>query len=135
MGLAKNPIENLVEKRLTTAYIRAETTEVVLMRSELEKTAAGGLRRLAPTPLEAQRVRLVPFKRRLTKITRDTPEGDVINLPYVLMGEPDMDIQVGDSFEYEDAHYAVESLEPNRAFRTLANITYFGKQVDDAWSG
>lgn len=135
MALASNRIENLVEKRQTTAYIRAEPVLLVLKRPSLVKTGAGGLRQGTPTPLPPQKVRLIPFKRRLTKLTRDTPEGDIINLPYVLMGFWDMNIKVGDEFEYEDGQYKVESIEPNRAFRTLANITYAGKQVDDDWSG
>lgn len=135
MAVAKNPVETIIQRRLIKAHIRAESVQLVLMRPTFVKTDSGGLKKGEPTPIAAQTMRLIPFKRRLTVITRDTPDGNIINLAYVLLGEHDADVEVGDFFQWDGGWYDVQSIEPNRAFRTAANITYRGKRVDDAWSG
>ena len=133
--VAHNPTETRMQRKLILAHIRAEPAEVILMRPSMVKTPAGGLKKGPVTPQPKLVCRLIPFKKRLTKITRDTPDGNIINLEYVLVAEWNADIRPADYFEHEGAWYDVVSLEPNRAFRTAANITYRGAQVDDTWSG
>jgi hypothetical protein len=133
MALASNPIEILVQRRLTSAYLKAEPIDVVFQRPTMINTPAGGMAQGTPTPIPAQRIRLIPFKRRLVELTRDTPDGNIIKEGYVVMGEPDLDIQAADEFTYNGGHYEVVSIEPNRSYRTIANATYRGEQVDGAW--
>ncbi len=73
-----------------------------------------------------QSLRRIPFKRRLTDITRNTPDGDIHSLQYVLFGAHDANVQKGDFFEYEGKRYEVDSLEPNTSYRQTWNITYRG---------
>lgn len=138
MPRASNPIENLVQRRLLRAFLDAERVEVVILRPTLTKTAGGGLRKDTPVKIPIQVFRLVPFKKRLTAMTRDTPDGNIINLPYVLLGYPDADVRAGDYFEVGDGvsiapgMYDVISIEPNRSYRTAVNVTFRGKN-DSTW--
>lgn len=126
MAVSRNPVETRMQRKLLKEYIAAEPVEVELQRPIIEKTAAGGLKTTGFTRLPSQTARLVPFKRRLTAITRDTPDGNIIHLEYVLIGHYDMDVQPGDYFEAEGDRFDVISIEPNRAYRTACNITYRG---------
>lgn len=126
MAVAANRTETRMQRRLLRKYIDAEPVDVELLRPVLVETTAGGLRKDPPVRLPPQRVRLVPFKRRLVRITRDTPDGDIINLEYVLIGPHDLDVKVGDHFHADGGKYDVISIEPNRSFRTAVNITYRG---------
>lgn len=97
------------------------------------KTGAGGMKKGPAVPQKELTCRLVPFKRRLVQITSNTPDGDIINLAYVLVAEWNADVKPGDYFKYNRGWYDVFSIEPNTSFRVAANITYRGAQVDDAW--
>jgi len=130
--VARNRQETRVQRRLLRKFVDAEPADIVLFRPTMTGTVAGGLVKGTPTPLAAQHFRLVPFKKRLTQITRDTPDGNIINLAYVLIGEWDADVKPGDYFEWENGVYDVLSIEPNRSYRTAANITYRG-QSDEVW--
>lgn len=125
--------ETRMRRGLVKAFIKADASELVLIRAEMVKTPAGGLKRGVGIPQPAQTCRLVPFKNRYTALTRDTPDGNIINLAYLLIGEWNADFQVGDIFQYNEAWYDVKSIEPHRLDRTGANITYHGQQVDDDW--
>lgn len=130
MASARNRTEVRVQRRLTKELIKAETAEISLVRPTLTKTAGGGLKKDFDTNLPVQRFRLVPFKKRLTQMTRDTPDGNIINLAYVLIGEHDADVKPGDYFEWEGGMYDVISIEPNVSYRVAANITYRGKKAE-----
>lgn len=131
---ARNQTETRIHRKLTREFINAEPQRIKILRPNLVQTPAGGLTKSDPHPLEEQTFRLVPFKKRLTKMTRDTPDGNIINLEYVLIGEYDADVKPGDYFEFETGMYDVISIEPNRAYRTAANVTYRGKN-DETWAG
>lgn len=131
--VASNPTETRMRRRLVKAFIRAEPAEIVLVRSSMNKTPAGGLKKGVGVSRPAQTCRLVPFKNRYTALTRDTPDGNIINLAYLLIAEWNADIKAGDIFKHDGAWYDVKSIEPSRSDRTGANITYHGEQVDDTW--
>lgn len=129
MPVAYNRIETKVQRRLTRAYIKAEPALITLKRPQYEDTLAGGKRRTGLfTTLDPQLCRLVPFKRRIVLMSRDTFNGDVTNLPYVLVGYWDMDVAEGDRFVFEGATWKVGKTEPNRAYRTTSTCTYEGPE-------
>ena len=130
--VASNPTETRMHRRLLAAFLDADPVAIELQRPNLVHTAGGGLVKGESVTLPAQQFRLVPFKKRLTQQTRDTPDGNIINLPYVLLGEHDADVQPGDYFEYENQMYDVISIEPNTAYRVAANVTYRGDS-DKVW--
>jgi hypothetical protein len=125
--VARNATETRVQRRLTKKYNDAEPASISLIRPTIVITAAGGKKKDTKIPLPAQQFRLVPFKKRLTAITRDTPDGNIVNLAYVLIGEHDADVKPGDYFEWDGGMYDVISIEPNRSYRTAANVTYRGQ--------
>lgn len=131
--MAANPTEVRIQRRLILAHIKAKPVELILFRPVIEKTPAGGLKKGAGTPQPKILGRLIPFKNKLTAFTRDTPDGNIINLAYVLVSSWDADIKPGDYFQHEMAWYDVLSIEPDRSYRTAANITYRGEQIDDTW--
>lgn len=128
--VAKNRQETRIQRRLLRKFVDAEQASIVLFRPNLVPTAGGGLLKGEPTPLAPQLFRLVPFKKRLTQFTRDTPDGNIINLAYVLIGEHDADVKPADYFEWDDGIYDVISIEPSRSYRTAANVTYRGLKTE-----
>jgi hypothetical protein len=119
-------VETLVQRRQTTAYLNAEPRDVVLLRSDLQDDGAGGKIESQPVPLAPQVFRLVPFKRRLTHTQSTITEGTVTVSSYALVGRWDADVQKGDEFVLDGGRYRVESVEPGRDYRTLADVTYRG---------
>lgn len=133
MAIAVNRTETRMQRRLLKAFLDAEPADIELQRPTFVKTPAGGLKATVPAKtLSKQRFRLVPFKKRMTKITRDTPDGNIINLEYVLIGHHDADVKPGDYFEWNNQMYDVVSLEPRDDYRIAANISYRGKN-NNTW--
>jgi hypothetical protein len=128
---ASNRTETRIQRRLLRKFVDAEPARIALSRPTISSTPGGGLKKTFDTTLAPQDFRLVPFKKRLTSLTRDTPDGNIINLAYVLIGEHDADVKPGDYFEWGDGMYDVVSIEPNRSYRTAANITYRGLKSED----
>lgn len=125
-------VEERIQRNLLKEFIASEPSQVVFNRPVIIETDAGGKKQGPPTILPAQTVRLVPFVRRLSKMTRDTPDGNIINLQYVVVGRHDLDVKMADFFVHEDGIYDVVSIEPNRRFRTAVNVTYRGPN-NDTW--
>lgn len=120
--------EVLAHRRVLRQFLHAEPLRIIIQRPTITTTAAGGKVKSNPQDLAPQTFRLIPFKKRLTTMTRDTPDGNIVNLPYVLLGEHDADVQPGDSFEHNGGIYDVVSIEPNTSYRVAANVTYRGKK-------
>jgi hypothetical protein len=102
--------ETRMQRKLLREFVAAEPVQIAIFRPVMTKTLAGGLKKDTPIPLPPQTFRLVPFKKRLTRITRDTPDGNIINLEYVLIGEYDADVRPGDFFTYDNGMYDVISI-------------------------
>lgn len=129
--VAQSRTETRIQRRLLRKFLDAEPQYIGLMRPTLVRTPAGGLSKENPETLPDQLFRLVPFKKRLTSLTRDTPDGNIINLQYVLIGAHDADVKPADFFTHEGGIYDVISIEPNRQYRTAANVTYRGQEDED----
>jgi len=129
-GPASNVIELRAQRNITVAYIAAEPNYITLMRPQYESTAVGGTRKtglVAVTPAPVK-VRLIPFKKRMTWFDHLDTQGDVPNLPYVIMGEWTLDIKPEDEFTYDGGMYKVHSIEPTRNFRVAALVSYLGPE-------
>jgi hypothetical protein len=124
--VSSSKAELLMQRRQTLAYLKANPAEIVLMRQTPVKTAAGGRKKGASVALDPQMFRLEPFKRRLSHTQSQIVEGTVTLTSYVLVGRWDADVQRGDEFVYGGGRYKVESVEPERSFRTAADVTYTG---------
>lgn len=125
--------EVLVQRRLLKAFLEAEPIRLSIQRPTITATPGGGKTKSNPRVLAPQTFRLVPFKKRLTTMTRDTPDGNIVNLPYVLIGEHDADVRPGDSFEHNGGMYDVISpAEPRTDYRLAFQVTYRG-QNNTTW--
>lgn len=111
----------LLRKNLDS-FIRADAISITLMRSRKQRTPAGGYKKEAPTALDPQEFRLVPFQRRLYEFTNPGQvTGYVPVLRYALVGRWDVDIQRDDEFDINDDHYRVVSVEPRTNDRTTTD--------------
>lgn len=113
------------ERLQILAFIQADPSVITLKRRPKSKTGAGGYTFGDPVDVPPQTFRLVPFKRRLTHGTvagGAGGEGNVVSLPYVLVGKFDADVEPDDYFDYNGLRYEVLSLEPNRRIRTAAEL-------------
>lgn len=90
------------------------------------KTAAGGKVKGVPENLDPQLFRVTSMKRRVTQSQSNIVEGSVTVSSYVLVGRWDADVQKNDVFVLDSGRYKVESVEPGRAYRTLAILEYSG---------
>lgn len=110
-------VELLAMRRQVLAFINAQPLLLRLQRPTMTDTAAGGRIEGDPVQLPWQRFRLVPFKRRLTRQTVDTQNGDIPLTEYVLVGAHNADVQTDDFFEYQGRIWRVVGVEP----KTLDN--------------
>lgn len=130
------PAELRIKRRLMAEYIRRDHEKIVLRRTNFIRSPAGGL---IPDPnnpytdLPEQKFKFYPFIRRMTKNTLDTPDGEIQNVRYVIVGHHYADIKMGDRFEYEGGQYEVVSLDPHAEDRKAANVTYHGKADDTSY--
>lgn len=108
-------------RRVMEEFILADSREIILIRPALEKTPTGGWRRAAWGPLPAQQMRLVPYKRRLSDLVKVMANGEIPNIPYVLVCLWDADIERFDEFVLDGAYYRVEGLEPHTAVETYTD--------------
>lgn len=105
-------VELLAQRRQVLAFIKAQPLLIRLLRPAMTDTAAGGRIEGDPVELDWQRFRLVPFKRRLTRQTVDTQDGDIPLTEYVLVGAHNADVQTDDYFEYQGRTWRVVGVEP-----------------------
>lgn len=127
------PRELAVKRRLMAEYIRRDHVMISLVRTNFVRSPAGGL---IPDPddpettLDPQAFKFYPFIRRMTKNTMDTPDGEIQNVRYVLVGLYDSDMKMGDKFIYDGGQYELVSMDPHAEDRRAANVTYHGKADD-----
>lgn len=132
--MVTNRIETLAGRRQIAQMIKDDPTEVVLRRREKEDVPGGGWRWVEPldgTPIRSQTVKLIPFKRRMTQFLVSTELGPMADLPYVLLGYHDMDIQKDDLFTYDGGEFFVSTLDLSEPeIKVAAAIDYFGGGVN-----
>lgn len=131
--VATNPTELRLKRKIMREYILADHVVIALKRPTITDTPAGGKIMGTPTTVDPQMFRFYPFIRRISQYTRDTPDGDIINIRYVLVGLYTADIKAADFFDMENGRYQVVSVDPMHDDRRVANVTYRGKTSDESW--
>jgi len=124
-----DPVELLMRKRVSSAFIGAYAIKVQFKREIKVRTAAGGYTKSLVTLENCQIARIIPSKRRYAYIGVNTEAGEIPHWPYILEGHPDMDIEQGDRFTWNDEEYQVKSIEPTRDEKTIAAIDFYGKNT------
>lgn len=122
-----------MSRRQIDAMIKADPAMIVFRRKSKVSDGAGGWRYEPEAPLPApQEVRLIPFKRRMTDFLVDTELGELPDLPYVLLGRHNLDIQQGDTFTYRGDEFEVKTLDISEPeVKTSAHVDYYGGGIND----
>jgi len=124
MGVSR--IERVMGRRQIEALILADPIDIVLIRREKIPAPGGGWRWGPSTPLDPQQVTLIPFKRRMTEFLVNTEMGEVPDLPYVLVGRWNLDIERDDTFTYNGDQFEVKTIDIKEEIRIAAQVDYYG---------
>lgn len=125
-------VELVMSRRQIDAMIKADPILVTFRRKSKINTPDGGWVWGSPTPLPTpQEVRLIPFKRRMTEFLVNTELGDLPDLPYVLLGRYNLNIQKDDLFTYENQEFEVKTLDIGEPeVKVAAHIDYYGGGIN-----
>lgn len=121
--------ELIMARRQIDEMIKTDPVQVTFRRKVKTETADGGYTMSGPQPLQRgpQQARLIPFKRRMTEFLANTEVGELPNLPYVLLGRYNLDVQRGDLFTVDGEEFEVKTLDiSEREVKTLAHVDYYG---------
>jgi hypothetical protein len=121
-------VELIMSRRQIDAMIEADPVDVIFLRRTKVPTPSGGYTLSAPTPLsEAQEVRLIPFKRRMTEFLNNTELGDLPDLPYIILGRHDLDCERDDLFSINGQDFQVKSEDIGEPeVKSAFQVDYFG---------
>lgn len=111
-------LELKVMRRIVGSFIAADEIDIVLTRPVKVQGTSGGWTEGTPTVLDAQKFRVVPFKRRLVHQEANTQDGAIPLVPYVLVGRPDVDVQRDDEFTWNGKDCKVVGVETMTATAT-----------------
>lgn len=125
--MVMSQVERVMERRQIDAMINADPIMVTFRRRDKVEIHGGGWRFGAENPLPPQEITLIPFKRRMVEFLVNTELGDVPDLPYVLLGRWNLDIQQKDWFLYGGDKFEVQTVDLKQEIRIAAQIDYFGE--------
>ena len=120
-------VERIMARRQINALILADPIDIILTRRAKVPVPGGGWRFGPPAPLDPQQVTIIPFKRRMSDALVGTELGEVVDLPYVVVGRHDLDIQRGDIFIYNGDKFEVKNVDLKTEVRTAAHVDYYGE--------
>lgn len=120
--------ERQMARRNTRAFIDADPCKILVKRSAMEQTEAGGRRALPPVTLAVQTVRLVPLSGNVwdrSKMTTD--EGNLPDVTHQVIGMPSLNIEKDDIFVSTDnegrkTEWLVSHVSPERGNRTSGYV-------------
>lgn len=120
--------EDQWHQRQIRRFVAAEPIKVILQRPTQIATAAGGRIKGQDVDVPEQTFRLTPFKRRLVLEYGLSKDGEEVqNVQWILVGEPDADVEVGDYFVRDRYRYEVKFISDHRRFRTAAGLALRGE--------
>lgn len=121
-----NPVERLMARRQIRAMIESDKITVVIQRRMKISTPGNGWKWGPTVTLDPQEAALMPFKRRMTEFLVNTELGDVPDLPYLLLGYPDLDVRKDDRFTWNGEEFVVGTVDFKKEVRVAAQVDYFG---------
>lgn len=113
-----------LHKRQTEAFIGASPSDIVFHRLQKVDDGAGGKRVTAPQDLDPQSVRVVGIR---SPITRVTPDGQTVTVSYAVIGLPELDVKLGDTFDYGGQEIEIVNIIRAPAWRVQAEGTLRGQ--------
>jgi len=121
----------MVMRRNLDAFIRSDPTMITLVRTAKVQTSAGGWVKGTSTPIPAQQMRFVPFKRRMSDAVNNTQDGPLSLAEYILVGRYNVDVQKGDEFDYNGLHHSVTQIEPKTQDRAQTDRVTIALEIRD----
>jgi hypothetical protein len=128
---AVSPVELEVNRRNTRRFIAADPIFIVLSVGERIRQPGGGYRRVKVGERPQQRFKLIMVSPAGGSIDQLTSDGTERRVDFVLLGEYDAQVAVGDW--WDDARgnrYEVLSLIPSNGYEVRANVSATGKVLD-----
>lgn len=117
--------ELAAQRRVTRAFIQADSKLVTLLRAARVPDGAGGVVEGDPVSLPVQTMRLIPLGRDGAQ-ERFTANGEAVQPTYALLGEHTADVQRWDQFILDGARYEVVFIHENRQYELKAEVAYRG---------
>lgn len=117
--------ENEVMRRQTKHFINVYPLSIALVRTVMTPDGSGGVKSLGPDPLDPQTFRQIT-QPTSPQVLRRTIDGEEVQPDFVLLGEWDADIQVGDWYMKDGAKHEVVYVKEDRRYETWAEVKYRG---------
>jgi len=117
--------ENVVMRKQTTAFIAVYPQSIALVRTAMVSDGAGGVVSSGPSPLPAQIFRQITQPTN-TQVLRRTIDGEEVQPDFVLLGEWDADVAVGDWYMKDGAKHEIVYVKEDRRYETWAEVKYRG---------
>lgn len=114
--------EVTIQRLNTIAFIKANPLTIALVPHTKAKTANGGFTMLVGVPREEQIMRLIPQSTTAGAPLRAT-DGVERRWPYVLLGQHDAIMAIGDTFTLDGATYAIEYIWPENGYERRAGVS------------
>ena len=113
-----------VHEALTEAWVASDPISVVLSRLVKLPTTSGGYTTTLQS-LDAQSFRMDRSSQQsLSMVT--TPDGTQVPLRFRLVGDPNADVEAGDTFELDGAKYEITFVARETFRRSVAEVEYRG---------
>lgn len=116
--------ENEVMRKQTTSFIAVYPQSIVLTRPGSQPDGAGGTKP-NPSALSAQTFRQITQPTSPQVFTR-TIDGEEVKPDFVLLGEWNADVQIGDWYVKDGAKHEIVYVKEDRRYETWAEVMYRG---------
>lgn len=117
--------ENEVMRKQTKQFIEVYPQSIPLVRTAMIADGSGGVKSSGPSPLPAQIFRQIT-QPTSPEVFRRTIDGEEVQPDFVLLGEWDADIAIGDWYMKDGAKHEVVYVKEDRRYETWAEVKYRG---------
>lgn len=118
-----------IQRKITHAFIRAEPVDIGLSRRTESRTALGGILKNFARQLPTQTFKIIMQSPAGASIEQRTDDGTERRVDYVLLGEWDADVQIGDYWDDASGERnEVTSMIPYNGYEVRANVEGYGKK-------
>lgn len=113
-------IADSLHVKQTEKFIAGASSRIVFRRAIKEGDPSGGQRTVGHSDRDAQEVRVVGLRSPRVIVTN---EGRTVIVDKVVVGLPDLDVEVGDLFQHGGQNYEVTNVSREPGWRTQAEVS------------
>lgn len=117
--------EAKVQRKLTFAFIEADSVQIALVPAEFVSNGSGGRKRVDLPVRPPQSMRLIPQDANAAE--RETLDGSVVQPNYMLLGVWDASMARGDRFTNSGTRYEVVYVHAKRDYQTKGEVITRGE--------